>query len=376
MFNLNPKTHWGKEAEKLGKETLSFIAKEVDEKGVYNPKTLESLVESKLIAPTIPKEYGGLGGTETECQEIMEQITKYNTSAASMITCQLMAANAFFVGASEEQKNFYLPKMADGSIIGVPSITYKDAGSDVAAMVTTAIRDGDDYVLNGTKTLISFLGLADIYLVFAKTNTEKGHKGISAFIVDSNNPNLEVEENFQKMGQKGMPTGTIRLNNCRVKKSARLGKEGEGFFICMGLLNRSRIIVASQAVGVAMAAYSAALKYAKERKTFGKTLSRHQVISFKLADMAIKLYTARLAAHHAAQKFDAGEDYLLEVSVAKVYASEISREIVNESLQIHGGIGYTTEYEVERLYRDQRIIELYGGSSEIQRIIISKQILS
>ncbi|EKN66940.1 acyl-CoA dehydrogenase [Neobacillus bataviensis LMG 21833] len=374
MIIHHSKSTWREKAKEVG-EKLQPIAREVDKTGEYDPRALELLIESKLIAPILPEVYGGSGVCETECQDIMEEVCKANTSAGSMIACQLMAAYAFLSGASDDQKKLYLPKMAAGEIIGVPAITEKDAGSDVSAIQMTAVRDGDDYILDGEKTLISFYGIADIYVVFAKTNPEKKHKGISAFIVNSSNNGLELTYRYNKMGQRGMPTGSLQFRSCRIPAKDLIGSEGEGFKIAMELLNRSRILMASQAIGISMAAYEAAVDYATKRKTFGNSLSSHQVIAFKLADMAIGLKTARLAAQEAAIKYEKGENYLMDVAVAKVYASEVCQKIVNESLQIHGGIGYTTEYDIERLYRDSRIIELYGGASEIQRLVISRMIL-
>jgi len=372
MISETITTKWGKKAREVGRKRLTPIAAEIDKNGVYDPRNLEILIEEGLIAPPIPKKYGGLGLSEAAFQELMREISRASTSAASMITCQMMTAYGIMSGGSESQKKKYLPLMAKGKLIGTPAITEVHAGSDVGAIRTRAERDGKRYVLNGEKALISYLGIADIYLVFAKTSPDKGNKGITAFVVASSNPGLKCGEPLRKMGQRGLSTGSLTLSNCLVPLGDRIGEEGGGFHIAMDLLNRSRLVVASQALGTATAAFEAALEYAKKRTAFGKPIIAQQAISFKLADMAIKLHNAQLSANHAARKVDAGEDYILDIAIAKVYASEIAREVTNDAVQIHGGIGYTSEYPVERFYRDQRVMELYGGTSEIQRLVISR----
>jgi len=372
MISATLQTDGGKKAREVGREKLTPIAAEIDKNGVYDPRNLEILIAEGLIAPPIPKEYGGLGMSEVEFQELMREISRASTSAASMITCQMMAAYGIMSGGSEKQKQAYLTRMAKGEIIGTPAITEMHAGSDMAAIRTVAERQGDRYVLNGQKALISYLGVADIYLTFAKTAPDKGNKGITAFIVAATNPGLRCGEPLRKMGQRGLSTGSLTLDACEVPVEDRVGDEGRGFYIAMDLLNRSRLVVASQALGTATAAFEAALDYAKTRMAFGKPLIAQQAISFKLADMAIKLHNAQLSASHAARKVDEGGDFILDIAIAKVYASEIAREVTNDAVQIHGGIGYTSEYPVERYYRDQRVMELYGGTSEIQRLVISR----
>ena len=372
MISAVLQTDWGKKAREIGRTKLTPIAAEIDRNGVYDPRNLEILIAEGLIAPPIPKEYGGLGMKEVEFQELMREISRASTSAASMITCQMMAAYGIMSGGSESQKQRYLPRMAKGEIIGTPAITEVHAGSDVGAIKTQAERMGDHYLLNGQKALISYLGVADIYLTFAKTAPDKGNKGITAFIVEATNPGLTCGEPLRKMGQRGLSTGSLTLDACKVPVEDRIGEEDRGFYIAMDLLNRSRLVVASQALGTATAAFEAALEYAKSRIAFGKPLIAQQAISFKLADMAIKLQNAQLSASHAAQKGDNGDDYILDIAIAKVYASEIAREVTNDAVQIHGGIGYTSEYPVERYYRDQRVMELYGGTSEIQRMVICR----
>jgi len=372
MISAVLQTDWGKKAREIGRTKLTPIAAEIDRNGVYDPRNLEILIAEGLIAPPIPKEYGGLGMKEVEFQELMREISRASTSAASMITCQMMAAYGIMSGGSESQKQRYLPRMAKGEIIGTPAITEVHAGSDVGAIKTQAERMGDHYLLNGQKALISYLGVADIYLTFAKTAPDKGNKGITAFIVEATNPGLTCGEPLRKMGQRGLSTGSLTLDACKVPVEDRIGEEDRGFYIAMDLLNRSRLVVASQALGTATAAFEAALEYAKSRIAFGKPLIAQQAISFKLADMAIKLQNAQLSASHAAQKVDNGDDYILDIAIAKVYASEIAREVTNDAVQIHGGIGYTSEYPVERYYRDQRVMELYGGTSEIQRMVICR----
>ena len=360
-------------------QVLASLAAEVDRKGTYDPRILAELVSAGLIAPTAPREFGGPGLGETALFDIMEEISFANTSAASMITNQLAAINALLV--AREQQGLEpsiverLQQLSNGERIGTLAITEAVAGSDAAAIETSAVRRGNTYVLNGEKHLISFHGIADDYLVFAKTDPQARHRGISVFLVDRKNPGLRLHSPIQKMGQRGMPTGALTLIECEVPLEARIGEEGQGFYIAMQVLNRMRIAVSAQAVGVARAAYEAAIRYARQRKTFGKPIGEHQAIAFKLADMAIGLEAARLMGQRAARLFDEGKDYVMAASMAKVYATEVARSIVNDALQIHGGNGYTTAFPVERYYRDQRVMELYAGTSEIQRLIIARKIL-
>ena len=366
-------TEWGRKTREVVDKRLMPITAEIDRKGVYDPRNLDILIEENLIAPNIPREYGGAGISEFEFSEVMREISRASTSAASMTTCNLMAAYGLLAGASEEQKKAILPKMATGEIIGTPAITEPGAGSDAAAMITRAERKGEKYVINGEKALVSWLGRADIYLTFAKTDPDAGTKGITAFIVHNGNPGMTYGEPLRKMGQRGLATGKVFYKDCEVPVSDRVGEEGEGMHIMMELLNRSRLIVGFQSIGTAVSAYDAALAYAQKRIAFGKPIIAQQSIAFKLADMAIKLQTAQTVVNQAAQKVDSGaKDYVFDVSVAKVYCAEISREICNEAIQIHGGMGYTDEHPVERLYRDQRVFEIYGGTSEIARMIISR----
>lgn len=366
-------TEWGKKTREVVDRRLMPIAAEIDRNGVYDPRNLDILIEEGLIAPNIPKAYGGSGLTEFEFSEVMREISRASTSAASMTTCNLMAAYGLLAGASEEQKMEILPKMVTGEMIGTPAITEPGAGSDAGAMITRAECKGDHYVINGEKALVSWLGRANYYLTFAKTNPEAGNRGITAFIVRDGNPGMTYGTPLNKMGQRGLATGKVFYNECKVPLADRVGEEGQGMHIMMELLNRSRLIVGFQSIGTAVSAYDAALAYAQKRVAFGKPIIAQQSIAFKLADMAIKLQTAQTVVNYAAQKVDSGtKDYVFDVSVAKVYCAEISREICSEAIQIHGGMGYTDEHPVERLYRDQRVFEIYGGTSEIARLVISR----
>lgn len=366
-------TERGRKTREVVDNRLMPIAAEIDRNGVYDKRNLDILIEEDLIAPNIPKEYGGSGLSEFEFSEVMREISRASTSAASMTTCTLMAAYGLLAGASEEQKQAILPKMATGEIIGTPAITEPGCGSDAAAMTTRAERKGDKYIINGEKALVSWLGRANIYLTFAKTDPDAGSKGITCFIVHDGNPGMTYGKPLRKMGQRGLSTGSVYYNNCEVPASDRVGKDGEGMSIMNELLNRSRLIVGFQSIGTAVSAYDAAVEYATNRQAFGKPLIAKQAISFKLADMAIKLEAAQTLVNYTAQKVDKGEgNYMFDVSAAKVFCAEISREICSDAVQIHGGVGYTDLYPVERLYRDQRVFEIYGGTSEIARLIISR----
>lgn len=369
------KSEWGAITKKMVDEQLMPLSKEVDRAGRYDHRLMEYIIKAGLIAPTIAKEYGGIGLNERDLNEVVREIARASTSAASMVTCQLMAAYGLLSpdGASEEQKQRLLPKMASGELIACPAITEDHAGSDVGGISTVAVKKGDHYVLNGEKALISHLGAADFFLVFAKTDPDKGNKGITAFVVYTDNPGLTQGKPLRKMGQRGLDTGSLYLKDCIVPESDRIGLEGKGMRICMALLNRSRLVMGSQAIGTATCAYEAAVDYAKKRMAFGKPLIAQQVIAFKLADMAIKLQTAQTSVNYAADKVDSGAtDFIFEVSASKVYASEMARDVINDAVQIHGGIGYTDEHPVERCYRDQRVMEIYGGATEVVKLVISR----
>jgi hypothetical protein len=276
---------------------------------------------------------------------------------------------------NEEQKKKYLPSAAKGEIIGGFCLTEPQAGSDAANQKTRAIRKGDFYILNGTKSWITNATIAQALIIIAVTDPEKGHKGISAFIVDTSNPGLRISKVEKKMGLKSSQTAEIVLEDCKVPAENLLGEEGMGLKIALSSLDGSRIGIAAQSVGLAQRALEEAVMYSKQRYAFNKQLSEFQAIQFMIADMATMLEGARLLTYRAANLKDRGESYTKEASMAKLYASEVANKIVYQALQIHGAYGYSEEFIIEKLYRDARVLTIYEGTSEVQRIVIARNIL-
>ena len=276
---------------------------------------------------------------------------------------------------TEEQKQTYLNKLATGAHLGAFCLSEPEAGSDATSQQTTATLDGDHYLLNGTKNWITNGSSASIYLVIAQTDASKGHKGISAFIVEKGWEGFVVGKKEDKLGIRGSDTHSLMFTDVKVPIQNRIGAEGFGFTFAMETLNGGRIGIAAQALGIASGAYELALAYSKERKTFGKPISQHQAIQFKLADMATQIEAARLLVYKAAWLKDEGKDYAQASAMAKLYASEVAMSVTIEAVQVHGGYGYVKEYHVERLMRDAKITQIYEGTSEIQRIVISRGVL-
>jgi alkylation response protein AidB-like acyl-CoA dehydrogenase len=306
----------------------------------------------------------------------MTEIAKVDASAAV-----IMSVNNSLVCAgmekycSEEQKMKYLVPLAKGDVIGAFCLSEPEAGSDATSQKTTAIDKGDHYLLNGTKNWITNGGTASTYLVMAQTDVEKGHKGINAFIVEKGWPGFDIGPKEKKMGIRGSDTHSLMFTDVKVPKENRIGPDGFGFNFAMGVLNGGRIGIASQALGIATGAYELALKYSKERKAFGKEISKHQAIAFKLADMHVNITAAKLLCLKAASEKDQGKDISESGAMAKLYASQVAMDTTVEAVQIHGGNGYVAEYHVERMMRDAKITQIYEGTSEIQRIVISRSIL-
>jgi alkylation response protein AidB-like acyl-CoA dehydrogenase len=276
---------------------------------------------------------------------------------------------------TEAQKQTYLTKLATGEVLGAFCLSEPEAGSDATSQQTTAVLQGDYYLLNGTKNWITNGSSASIYLVIAQTDPSKGHKGISAFIVEKGMDGFVVGKKEDKLGIRGSDTHSLLFTDVKVPVKNRIGAEGFGFTFAMETLNGGRIGIAAQALGIASGAYELALAYSKERKTFGKPISQHQAIQFKLADMATQIEAARLLVYKSAWLKDQGKEYAQASAMAKLYASEVAMNVTVEAVQVHGGYGYVKEYHVERLMRDAKITQIYEGTSEIQRIVISRGIL-
>jgi alkylation response protein AidB-like acyl-CoA dehydrogenase len=320
--------------------------------------------------------YGG-GGMDTISYVIaMEELSKIDASASvSMSVNNSLVCWGLEKYGSEEQKQSYLTKLATGAQLGAFCLSEPEAGSDATSQQTTATLEGDYYLLNGTKNWITNGSSASIYLVIAQTDASKGHKGISVFIVERGWDGFVVGKKEDKLGIRGSDTHSLMFTDVKVPVKNRIGAEGFGFTFAMETLNGGRIGIAAQALGIASGAYELALAYSKERKAFGKPISQHQAIQFKLADMATQIEAARLLVYKAAWLKDEGKDYAQSSAMAKLYASEVAMSVTVEAVQVHGGYGYVKEYHVERLMRDAKITQIYEGTSEIQRIVISRGVL-
>jgi alkylation response protein AidB-like acyl-CoA dehydrogenase len=306
----------------------------------------------------------------------MEEISKVDASASVVMSVNnSLVCWGLEKYGTEEQKQKYLVPLAKGDVIGAFCLSEPEAGSDATSQRTTAIDKGDYYLLNGTKNWITNGGTASIYLVIAQTYPEKGHKGINALIVEKGMPGFEIGAKENKLGIRGSDTHSLLFQDVKVPKENRIGEDGFGFKFAMKTLEGGRIGIAAQALGIASGAYELALAYSKERKAFGKPIHQHQAISFKLADMATEIEAARLLCLKAAWQKDNGMSYTLSGSMAKLYASRVAMEVSTEAVQVHGGYGYVKEYHVERLMRDAKITQIYEGTSEIQKIVISRSVL-
>jgi alkylation response protein AidB-like acyl-CoA dehydrogenase len=340
-------------------------------------RNFKLLAENGYLNMHLPEPYG-MGADWVSYAIVIEELARACavTSVIFEVHCSLHSEAIYHFG-SQEQKDKYLPRLTAGEILGAYALTEPGAGSDAAALRTTAARDGDEYVLNGEKTFITNGGQAGLYVVFARTNPDPsvGHRGISAFLVEADLPGFTIGKPMEKMGLHASHTCQIFFDNCRIPAGALLGKEGEGFKIAMAILDRGRIGIGAQAVGITQAALDDSVKYSKERETFGKPISEHQAIAWKIADMATDLEAARLLLYRAAFLMQQGARATKEISMAKLFASEMAMKHTVEAVQIHGGYGYMSEYRVERLMREAKITQLYEGTSEIQRLVISRSLL-
>lgn len=350
---------------------------ERDEHSKFPTEQVKMMAELGFLGMMVDPKYGGSGLDSISYILAMKEIAKVDASAAVV-----MSVNNSLVCAglekycNEEQKQKYLVPLAKGEVIGAFCLSEPEAGSDATSQKTTAIDKGDYYLLNGTKNWITNGATASTYIVIAQTDIEKGHKGINAFIVEKGWAGFDIGPKEQKMGIRGSDTHSLMFSDVKVPKENRIGADGFGFNFAMAVLNGGRIGIASQALGIATGAYELALKYSKERKAFGKEISKHQAIAFKLADMATQISAAELLCFKAAYEKDNGQDISQSGAMAKLFASQTAMDTTIEAVQIHGGNGYVREYHVERMMRDAKITQIYEGTSEIQRIVISRSILA
>ena len=358
------------------KELTPEVLDKVEETGVFPKEILAKMGKAGFFGIKIPKELGGAGADHRAYVAVMEEISRVSAVASLYVSSpNSLSGGPLLLSGTEEQLEKYLKPVVTGEKILAFALTEPGAGSDAGGLTTTAVADGDYYVLNGRKTFITMAPLADYAVVYAKTDATKGTRGITAFIVDMKAPGVSCGKAEHKMGLVGCATSDIILENVRVHKKDMLGELNQGFINAMKTLDVGRIGVAAQSIGVAQAALDEAVKYAKERKQFGKNICQFQAISFMLADMATKLKAAKELVYDAAYLKDTNQNATMAASMAKYYASEVCNEICAKAVQIHGGYGFMKEYRVERLYRDCRVFTIYEGTSQVQQMVIAGQLL-
>jgi alkylation response protein AidB-like acyl-CoA dehydrogenase len=359
----------------IARERIAPLAAQVDESEAYPTEQLRRLAEQGLMGLYVPESYGGAGlGALAFCLAV-EEIAWACASTAVIYLVQYAAGYPLVSHGTEDQKRRYLPRLASGEITTALSISEPGAGSDAASMTTTAVRKGDRYVLNGAKMWVTNGSHASVLTLFATVDRGRGHKGVTAFLVEPTFPGFAVGKLERKMGIRGSPTVALHLSDCEVPVENRLGAEGEGFRVALGALDRSRPAVGAQAVGIAQAALDAAVGYARERQQFGQPIASFQGIQFMLADMAMQVHASRLMVQHAAMLVDRGVPATsLESSMAKCFASDAAMKVTIDAVQIFGGYGYTREYPVERFMRDAKITQIYEGTNQIQRTVIAREL--
>jgi alkylation response protein AidB-like acyl-CoA dehydrogenase len=362
----------------IAREKIAPRAAEIDKKAEFPWDVVELYRENELFGVLYDEEYGGIGASALMTLVMIEELSKVCATSGLIIAVQELGSLGIKLAGSDEQKQRFLPKLASGEWLAAYALTEPGSGSDSAAMRTTARIDGDEYVLNGGKRFITSAGVASVYVVFAKTDPEAGHSGISAFVVESDAPGFEVGRIEPKMGIKGSTTGEIFFNDCRIPVTNRLGQEGEGFRIAMRVLDRSRPGIGAQGLGIAQGATDYALDYAKTRETMGKPIAEHQLIAGMLADMETKCEAARGLLYKVGSMIDEGDTgtELTKLSaMAKLYCTDVAMDVTTDAVQILGGYGYIQEYPVERMMRDAKITQIYEGTNQIQRLVIAREML-
>jgi alkylation response protein AidB-like acyl-CoA dehydrogenase len=362
---------------RFAEDKIAPLAAGIDAAGEFSWEAFRALQSVELTALSYPVEYGGSGATTVDQAIVCEELARACASTALAFLISKLGMLPVINFGSHELKAKYLPKICTGESQASYCLSEPDAGSDVAAMTAKAVRDGDEYVLSGTKCWITNGGISDLYTVFAKTDTTIGHRGISVFVVEKD-WGVQIDKLEHKLGIKGSPTAVIRLDEVRVPKENLIGEEGKGFYYAMHTLDRSRPTVGAQAVGIAQGALDFACNYMKERKTFGRPLAENQGLQWMVADAAMQLEAARGMVYQACALADEGDPYgtLGQIgAMAKCFASDVAMKVTTDAVQLLGGYGYTTEFPVERMMRDAKITQIYEGTNQIQRIVIAKKLL-
>jgi len=363
-------------ARKIARERIAPHAAHYDETESYPEESMRAIVEAGLFGIWVPEEYGGSALGCLALSLVSEEIAAACASTATQYLDQPLGGLPILLAGSEEQKKKYLPRLATGELLSAYSLSEPGAGSDAAGLRTTAVRKGDHYVLNGSKQWCTNGDHADVITVFATVDASKRAKGVTAFLVEKGTPGFTVGKKEKKLGIRASPTVALHFTDCAVTVEQRLGAEGEGFKLAMRTLDITRPATGAMAVGIGQAALDAAVGYARERQQFGQPIAAFQGIQFMLADMAMAVHGARLMVHHCARQVDAGvADSTLEASMAKCFAADAAMKVTVDAVQIFGGYGYTREYAVERYMRDAKIMQIYEGTNQIQRVIIAKALM-
>jgi alkylation response protein AidB-like acyl-CoA dehydrogenase len=364
-------------ARKIAQEKIKPVREHYDETEEFPWPIVKELAQADLCGVYIPQEYGGFGCGVMGLVLVVEELCKVDGGIALALAATALGTFPILIGANEQQKKKYLPDIAAGKKLAAFGLTEPEAGSDATGMRTTAVKQGDYYILNGTKCFITNAGEAETYTVFAKTNPERGARGISCFILEKGMPGFDFGKKEKKMGIRASVTRELIFNNCKVPKENLLGKEGHGLLIAQGTLDASRPGVAAQALGIAAGALDEAVNYARTRVQFGQTISSFQGIQHMLADMATEVEAARCLVYQTAKMMDAnpGKRTTKESAMAKLYASEVAMRVTTNAVQVFGGYGYIREYPVEKMMRDAKITQIYEGTNQIQRIVIARELL-
>jgi alkylation response protein AidB-like acyl-CoA dehydrogenase len=363
-------------AREFAESEIAPHALEWDEAQEFPVDVMKKLAELGFLGVLVPQEYGGAGLGYIEYVSIVEEISRVDGAIGlSVAAHNSLCSNHILTFGTEAQKRKYLPGLASGQWLGAWGLTEPEAGSDASGTQTTAVRESDGYLLNGSKTFTTHGTYGDVFVLMAVTDRSKENRGISAFIIEKGTPGLRAGKKENKLGCRASDTSEVILENCHIPAENLLGQEGEGFINCLEILDGGRISIAALAVGMAQGALEASLKYAKQRRQFGQPISEFQAIQWKLADMATEIEAARLLTYRAAALKNHKKRSTKESSMAKLYAGEMSVRVANEAIQIHGGYGYVKEYPVEKFYRDAKICTIGEGTSEIQRLVIARQLL-
>lgn len=363
-------------ARKVAEEKIKPVREKYDEEGIFPWDIVKVFAQTDLFAVLVPEEYGGISGKIVDLCIVTEELSRVCGGISLSLGATGLGMYPILLSGSEEQKQKYLPLIADGKKLAAFALTEANAGSDAGAIETTAAKDGDYYILNGTKQWITNGGEADIYTVFAMTDKTKGARGASCIIVEKDTPGFTFGKKENKMGIRASATSELIFEDCRVPQENLIGREGLGFIVGMKTFDKSRPMVAAQAIGIAQGAYEAAVQYSKERHQFGKPISSFQGLQFMLADMATQIEAARSLVYATARMIDSGsKKYSKESAMCKYFASDIAMKVTTDAVQILGGYGYMKEYPVEKMMRDAKITQIYEGTNQIQRSIVASNLL-